>query len=48
VDISEKEFRERMAADQQELNEMFSEGHRLENEINEQLKRLKFDEEVGK
>jgi len=43
VDITAEQFCERMAADQKELNEMFEEGHRLENEINEQLKKLKFN-----
>lgn len=42
VDISEEEFNSQMAADTAELQKMFEESHKLENEINKQLANLKF------
>lgn len=44
VDITEEEFNNRMATHQQTLKQMFEESHRLENDIMEQLKKLKFNE----
>lgn len=43
VDISEEEFKKQMAEDTQELKEMFTESHKLEEEIMKQLKELKFE-----
>ncbi len=42
VDITEDEFNAQMKADMEELDSMFSESHRLEDEIRSQLKSLKF------
>lgn len=42
VDISEEEFNAQMAADTAELQKMFGESHKLEDEINKQLASLKF------
>ena len=42
VDITEDEFNAQMKADMDELESMFSESHRLEDEIRMQLKGLKF------
>ncbi|MCQ2106511.1 MAG: type I restriction-modification system subunit M [Fibrobacter sp.] len=42
VDISEEEFNSQMAADTAELQKMFEESHKLEDEINKQLASLKF------
>ena len=42
VDITEEEFNAQMAADTKELNEMFEESHKLEEEIKKQLASLKF------
>ncbi len=42
VDISEEEFNAQMAADTAELQKMFEESHKLEDEINKQLASLKF------
>lgn len=42
VDISEEEFNAQMAADTAELQKMFEESHKLEDEINKQLANLKF------
>ncbi|SHL31582.1 hypothetical protein SAMN05720764_11198 [Fibrobacter sp. UWH5] len=42
VDISEEEINAQMAADTAELQKMFEESHKLENEINKQLASLKF------
>lgn len=42
VDISEDEFNAQMAADTAELQKMFEESHKLEDEINKQLASLKF------
>ena len=44
VDITEEEFNARMSLHQQNLQQMFEESHTLENEIMEQLKKLKFNE----
>jgi type I restriction enzyme M protein len=44
VDITEEEFNKRMSLHQQNLQNMFTESHDLENEIMEQLKKLKFNE----
>lgn len=44
VDITEDEFNKRMSLHQQHLQNMFTESHDLENEIMEQLKKLKFNE----
>ena len=44
VDITEDEFNAQMKADMDELESMFAESHRLEDEIRTQLKRLKFGE----
>lgn len=44
VDISEEEFNAQMAADTAELQKMFEESHKLEDEINKQLASLKFGE----
>ena len=44
VDITEDEFNSRMSQHQQNLQQMFSESHKLEDEILEQLKKLKFNE----
>ena len=43
VDISEEEFKKQMAEDTQELKEMFTQSHKLEEEIMKQLKGLKFE-----
>jgi len=43
VDITEEEFNSRMTEHQQRLQEMFNESHTLENEIMEQLGKLKFN-----
>jgi type I restriction enzyme M protein len=43
VDITEEEFNNRMAQHQQNLQQMFEESHNLENDIMEQLKKLKFN-----
>lgn len=43
VDITEEEFDRRMANYKSKLTEMFAESHRLENEIMNQLNRLKFN-----
>ena len=42
VDITEDEFNAQMKADMDELESMFAESHRLEDEIRLQLKSLKF------
>ncbi len=42
VDITEEEFNAQMAADTAELQKMFEESHKLEDEINKQLANLKF------
>lgn len=44
VDITEEEFNSQMKADMEELNVMFTESHRLEEEIQKQLASLKFCE----
>ena len=44
VDITEDEFNAQMKADMDELESMFSESHRLEDEIRSQLKSLRFGE----
>lgn len=44
VDITEDEFNSRMSQHQQNLQQMFAESHKLEDEILEQLKKLKFNE----
>ena len=44
VDITEDEFNRRMSQHQQNLKQMFAESHKLEDEILEQLKKLKFNE----
>lgn len=41
--LTENEFSERIHAYQSRLATLFSEGHRLENEISEQLKRVKYE-----
>lgn len=46
VDITEEEFNSRMALHQSKLQQMFEESHTLENEIMEQLKKLKFSENI--
>jgi len=43
VDITEEEFNRRMTLHQQNLQQMFEESHTLENEIMEQLKKLKLN-----
>ena len=43
VDITEDEFNRRMAKHQENLQQMFEESHQLENDIMEQLKKLKFN-----
>ena len=43
IDITEDEFNKRMADYQQTLTEQFAESHRLEEEILNQLKSLKFN-----
>lgn len=43
VDITEEEFDSRMANYKSKLTEMFAESHRLEDEIMNQLNRLKFN-----
>ena len=43
VDITEEEFDRRMANYKSKLTEMFAESHRLEDEIMNQLNRLKFN-----
>ncbi len=43
VDITEDEFNARMAKHQENLQQMFAESHDLENDIMEQLKKLKFN-----
>ena len=43
VDITEEEFNNRMSQHQQNLQQMFEESHNLENDIMEQLKKLKFN-----
>ena len=42
VDITEEEFNSQMKADMEELNAMFEESHKLEEEIQKQLAGLKF------
>lgn len=44
VDITEEEFKARIASFRQTLTEQFAESHRLENEIMHQLDSLKFNE----
>ena len=44
VDITAEEFNSRMAEHKKKLSEMFSESHKLEGEILEQLERLKFND----
>lgn len=44
VDITADEFNARMTEHKRKLNEMFAESHELEQEIMEQLGRLKFEE----
>ena len=44
VDITAEEFNSRMSDHKQKLSEMFSESHKLEKEIMEQLEKLKFEE----
>ena len=44
VDITEEEFNASMNCHKQRLQQMFEESHKLENEIIEQLKKLKFNE----
>ena len=44
VDITEEEFNSQMKADMEELNAMFTESHKLEEEIQKQLATLKFCE----
>lgn len=44
VDITEEEFNSQMKADMEELNAMFTESHKLEEEIQKQLASLKFCE----
>lgn len=44
VDITEEEFISQMKADMEELNAMFTESHKLEEEIQKQLTTLKFCE----
>lgn len=44
VDITEEEFKARMASFRQTLTEQFAESHRLETEIMRQLDSLKFNE----
>ena len=43
VDISEDEFKKQMAEDTKELKEMFTQSHKLEEEIIKQLNGLKFE-----
>ena len=43
VDITEEEFNSRMQQHQQNLQQMFEESHSLEQDIMEQLKKLKFN-----
>jgi type I restriction enzyme M protein len=43
VDITEEEFNSRMSQHQQNLQQMFEESHNLEDDIMEQLKKLKFN-----
>lgn len=43
VDITEQEFNSRMQQHQQQLQQMFEESHSLEQDIMEQLKKLKFN-----
>ena len=43
VDITEEEFNSRMQQHQQQLQQMFEESHSLEQDIMEQLKKLKFN-----
>jgi type I restriction enzyme M protein len=43
VDITENEFNNRMAQHQENLQKMFEDSHALENDIMEQLKKLKFN-----
>ena len=42
VDITEDEFNAQMAQDQAELQKMFAESHKLEDEIMKQLDLLEF------
>ena len=44
IDITEEEFNSQMKADMEELNAMFEESHKLEEEIQKQLATLKFCE----
>ena len=46
VDITEDEFNSRMAKHQENLQKMFDESHTLEQDIMDQLKKLKFNENV--
>ncbi len=48
VDITEKEFNERMANYKTTLQEQFAESHRLEEEILKQLSSLSFNANAGK
>ena len=43
VDITEEEFNSRMAKHQEALRQMFEESHTLEDDIMNQLKKLKFN-----
>lgn len=43
VELSQEEFEERMAAYQRKLQEYFDEGNRLQDEIMEQLKKVKYE-----
>lgn len=45
VDITEEEFNRRMKQHQQNLQQMFEESHRMEQDIMEQLAKLKFNKE---
>ena len=44
VDITEDEFNQRMVQHKENLRKMFDESHTLEQEIMEQLDKLKFNE----
>ena len=46
VDITEEEFKARMASFRQTLAEQFAESHRLEEEIMRQLDSLKFNAKI--
>lgn len=47
MDISEKEFNQRMENYKQTLTKQFAESHRLETEIMKQLDTLQFNTNVG-